>query len=116
MKGSKVVRVSRPAKNVDKRQATLQLTFCAEQSENMKPGICFGGVPSEKNGEVNPKHPKSAKLKGEKYAKGVNVYFQRNAYFDHAHAVLMHKIRRVMSMIIWMKVNDVHLMSFTSLK
>ena len=74
--------MSRPARNVEKRQATLQLTFCADQAENIKPGICFRAVPHTANGEVNPKLPKSKRLKNENYAPSVNVYFQKNAYFD----------------------------------
>ena len=68
IKGSKVVRISRPKRKIDRRQATFQLTFCGGESQDVKPGICFRGKPFvREDGTVDPKRPKSAVLQREKF-------------------------------------------------
>ena len=62
--------MSPPSSGLDKRQATLQLCFGADGEQNVKPALIFRG-----KGRV-------ATEEKEKYDKGVDVYFQQNAWMD----------------------------------
>ena len=84
VRGRKVVRIARPKKRVDTRQASFHLTFCAGD-QDVKPCVCFRGKPFvNKNGTVNPKKPKSTVLQRESFPNSINVYWQQNGYFDGA--------------------------------
>lgn len=79
------MRIARPKKQVHRRQATFQLTFCGGGSQDVKPGICFRGKPKKLgDGTVDPKLPQSSILQKEKFPRGVNVYWQPKGYFDTA--------------------------------
>ena len=68
--GAKQVWVSQPSSGLDKRQATLQLCIRADGEQNVKPALIFRG-----KGRV-------AMAEKGKYDKGVDVYFQQNAWMD----------------------------------
>ena len=53
-KGSKRVHVKSSKHDMARRQATIQLTFNAEEKCSVKPGICFRLAPQVTRGKVNP--------------------------------------------------------------
>jgi len=85
-KGAKSVRLKVPKGNLDKRVATLQLTFRAAPPQNVPPTILFRGVPETRaNGTTNPAMPKAAVLKKElpRYENlELNVRWQKKAWVD----------------------------------
>lgn len=86
-KGAKRVHVKKSKVDMERRVASLQLCFCAEGPQRVKPGICFRATPAKKaNGDVNPSRPQHANLKKDlkKMPKSIDVYFQPKAWFDTA--------------------------------
>ena len=102
VRGAKRVQIAGPKIDLDKRQCTLQLTFCSGPNQNVKPGICFRATPktSKKRPdgtfEVDSLRPQDAALQREmsKMPKDVTVYYQKKAWFDTSSCMAYGRVFR----------------------
>ena len=86
-KGAKRVDIKRPKIDMERRVASLQLCFTAVGPQRVNPGIAFRAAPAKlPDGGVDPSRPQHSRLKTEakKLPAGVDVYYQKKAWFDTA--------------------------------